>query len=127
LGRIAVEELTGVARATRVAGKRMMIGVRIIDPPVDDLRSDDPNHPAFEVTFWSRLTEPAEIPEHERGWMESIAQIADADVKEVIAWADENVGEGRTYQIKVAVASRDDGLNLVWLYGTNPAAGDTVQ
>jgi hypothetical protein len=104
-----------------------MVAVRFIDPPVDDLRSDDPNNPAYEVTFWSRLTEPAGLPEHERGWLESIEQITDADVKQVIAWADEHVGVGRTYQIKVAVASRDDGLNLVWLYGTNPAAGDTVQ
>jgi hypothetical protein len=104
-----------------------MLPVRIIDPPVDDLRSDDPNNPAFEVTFWSRLSEPAELPEHERGFMTSVAQLTDADIKQVIAWADERVGEGRTYQIKVAVASRDDGLNLVWLYGTNPAAENTIQ
>jgi hypothetical protein len=94
---------------------------------MDDLRSDDPNHPAYEVTFWSRLPEPAELPEHERGFLASVAQLTDADVKQVIEWADAHVGEGRTYQIKVAVASRDDGLNLVWLYGTNPAADDTIQ
>ena len=104
----------------------IMLPVRIIDPPMDDLRSDDPNNPAYEVTFWSRLSEPAELPEHERGFMASVAQLADADIKQVIAWADDRVGEGRTYQIKVAVASRDDGLNLVWLYGTNPAAENTV-
>jgi hypothetical protein len=36
-------------------------------------------------------------------------QLADADVKQVIEWADAHVGEGR-----------DDGLNLVWLYGPQP-------
>ncbi|HTF55118.1 MAG TPA: hypothetical protein VK735_47380 [Pseudonocardia sp.] len=103
-----------------------MIAVRIIDPPMDDLRSDDPNSPAYEVTFWSRLSEPTDLPAHERGWLASVVQLAEADVKQVIQWAEENVGD-RTYQIKVAVASRDDGLNLVWLYGTNPAADDTIQ
>jgi hypothetical protein len=59
--------------------------------------------------------------------MASTVQLADAHVKEVIAWADAHVGAHRTYQVHVAVASRDDGLNLIWLYGTNPAADDSIQ
>lgn len=94
---------------------------------MDDLRSEDPNNPAFEVTFWSRLPEPADVPEEQRGWLSSVAQLTDADVKQVIAWADTNLGDRLSYQIKVAVASHDDGLDLVWLYGTNPAAEDTIQ
>jgi hypothetical protein len=45
----------------------MMIVVRIIDPPMDDLRSEDQNSPAYDVTFWSMFAEPADLPEHERG------------------------------------------------------------
>lgn len=107
-------------------GRGIMIDMRFIDPPLDDLRSEDPESPAYEVTFWERLSEPTELPEHQRGFLASVCQLTDADVKQVIAWADTRVGPHRTYQIKVAVASRDDGLNLVWLFGDNPAAGDLL-
>jgi hypothetical protein len=97
--------------------------VRFIDPPKPDLRSDDPDAPNYEVTFWERYAEPAEVPEHERAFKAEVWQVADANVKEIIAWADDNVGDHRTYQIKVAVLDTDTVSNLVTLFGDNPVRG----
>ena len=46
--------------------------------------------------------------------------MGDTDVKEVIAWADANVGEDRTYQIEVAVGDHDTVSNLILLFGQSP-------
>jgi hypothetical protein len=97
--------------------------VRFIDPPDTDLRSDDPDAPNFEVVFWERFSEPADVPEHGRAFKAEVWQIADADVKEIIAWADANVGDHRSYQIKVAVSDTDTVSNLVTLFGVNPVRG----
>jgi hypothetical protein len=97
--------------------------VRFIDPPKPDLRSDDPDAPNYEVTFWERYAKPAEVPERERAFKAEVWQVADANVKEIIAWADDNVGDHRTYQIKVAVLDTDTVSNLVTLFGDNPVRG----
>jgi hypothetical protein len=87
---------------------------------VHDLRSDDPDNPAYQVTFWGRSQACTDLPREERPFEAEVWQLADTDVKEVIEWADSNVGDDRTYQIEVAVGDQDTVSNLIRLYGRSP-------
>lgn len=91
---------------------------------VDDLRSEDPENPAYEVTFWGR-SQLSDRPLAERPFEAEVWQLDDADVKEVIEWADSKVGPARTYQIAVAVGDQDTVSNLIHLYGRSPMEGAT--
>jgi hypothetical protein len=86
---------------------------------VDDLRSEDSDNPVYEVTFWGRSEVSDRLPE-DRSFEAEVWQLADADVKEVIEWADSKVRDDRTYQIAVAVSDHDTVSNLVRLYGQSP-------
>jgi hypothetical protein len=97
-----------------------MIAVHLIQSHDFDLRSDDLDAPAYQVTFWKRSTEPANLPEEQRSYEAECWQWTDTDVKEIIAWADANVGNHRTYQIHVATGHGDTASNLILLFGDNP-------
>lgn len=100
-----------------------MIVVRILEH-VHDLRSEDTENPAYQVTFWGRSPKPADRPEEERPFQGEVWQLADTNVKEVIEWAEANVGDQRTYQIEVAVGDYDTVSNLILLFGESPIVSE---
>lgn len=98
--------------------------MHFIDPPRPDLRSDNPDAPNYEVTFWLRQTSPDDPGQ---SWYESeVWQLGGADVKQVIMWADARVGDHRTHQVKVAVSDTETVSNLVTLFGENPVRGNRL-
>ena len=103
----------------------IMIVMRILDY-VHDLRSEDVRRPVYQVTFWGRSTEGSDRPGDDSPYEAELAQVADADVTEVLAWAAANAGDGRTYQVEVATGDHDTVSNLILLYGTSPVP-DTPQ
>jgi len=112
---------TPTTGTTREGFTCIMIGVRILDH-VDELRSLDPDNPAYQVTFWGRSTHSTDRPEAELPFEAEIVQLADVDVREVLEWADAHVGEGRTYQVAVATSDQDTVTNLILLCGRSPVS-----
>lgn len=57
----------------------------------------------YRVTFWHRQTPPAGsgIAPDQMGWAATICDVTAEDVHEVIAWADEEAGDGRIYTLYV--------------------------
>lgn len=68
-------------------------------------------HPTYRVHFWT----------HEGSACDEWRVTEAADVHEVLAWADQRVGEGRGYQVFVEVAP-ESGLGLLRLRGSDPTA-----
>ena len=66
--------------------------------------------PRYRVTFW---TAPA--------WDSQEWELADGDLREVMAWADEHA-VGRTVTIGAVVPDQEHGLGLIQLLGTDPTA-----
>jgi hypothetical protein len=97
--------------------------MRFVNPSQSDLRSENSENPAYQVTFWARSTELTDDSEHEQSFEAEVWQLADTNVKEVIEWADTEVGPHRTYQIAVATEDTDTVSNLIVLFGENPVAG----
>ena len=68
-------------------------------------------HPTYRVYFWS----------HDGSACDEWRVTEAPDVHEVLAWAEQRVGEGRSYQVFVEVAP-ESGLGLLRLRGSDPTA-----
>jgi hypothetical protein len=97
--------------------------MRIIEPGVPDPRSESSDKLTYQVTFWQRDAEPGEVPPDHGPFLSDVWQMTDANVKEVLAWADENAKPWQTYQIHVAVVDVNAGVALLCLYGDSPVPG----
>lgn len=82
--------------------------------PVDPRdQVEEVDEPRYRVYFW-----------HRRDSASYEFEISDADVPEVLDWANENAGD-RTYSLWVCLPARTrDGVNLIRLAGWEPPAGD---
>jgi hypothetical protein len=81
--------------------------------------TQDPDQPVYQVTFWERLAEPADLPEKERGFGASVWRVHDAEVTEVLAWAKERATT-QPYMVHVATPPEDGHSELIRLYGQDP-------
>ncbi len=78
------------------------------------------NLPAYRVYFWKKGTGPVGHPEDRVGHMAYEYELSSChNVREALAWADENAGNDRTYTL-YAVCSRGDDNGLVRLFGIDP-------
>ena len=78
-----------------------------VDPRAQTEEVDDPR---YRVYFWQGSTHSYEY------------EITEADVQDVLAWADRSAA-GRTYSLWVCLPARaDGGVNLVRLAGWDPTA-----
>lgn len=93
--------------------------VRILDAEPDP-RSTNSRDLTYQVTFWQRDAEPGEVPPVDGPCCSFVWQLADTDVKEVVAWADEKAEPWQTYQVHVAVVDANAGVSLLCLYGESP-------
>jgi hypothetical protein len=87
--------------------------------PVDsrDTRSEI-DEPVFRVYFWRDLGTPPDGAG--RAYASDEYEVTDADVREVIYWADEE-SAGRTYTLHVLVPDlRSEELGLINLAGVDP-------
>ncbi len=76
--------------------------MRIEPPGNPNPVSMDPDKPVYQVTFWERLSEPADVPEEQRGFEAAEWKLHDTEVTEVLSWAEREAGPGRTYIVHVA-------------------------
>lgn len=73
----------------------------------------------FRVYFWSQL--PAGESHEFRAWQCDEYEIADADVYDVLAWAEERAaGSQWTYVVYVVLEDPDRGRGMVKLAGQDP-------
>jgi hypothetical protein len=96
--------------------------MRVEEPGGPDAISDDPDRPVYQVNLFTRLAEPAEVPEEQRGFHVSEWKLHDADVSQVLAWASEQAAD-RSYVVYVAAADHDDP-HLLHLFGHDPNRGE---
>lgn len=82
--------------------------------------SGNPDQPVYQVTFWERLSEPAHLPAEQRGFEAAEWKLRDAEVTEVLDWAEREVGPGRTYTVHVASTSDDGNATMLRLLGQDP-------
>jgi hypothetical protein len=92
-----------------VVGDDVVVRVTQIDPRDQSWENDGP---AYRVYFWTGESRCDE-------W-----ELTEADVDEVLAWADAQAG-GRTMSIWV-VHRDDDGVGLIRLAGLDPTAAPRV-
>lgn len=93
--------------------------MRIVDAEPNP-KSESPDQLTYQVTFWQRYARAGEVPPEDGPFRSYIWQLADTDVKEVIAWAEARAEPYQTYQIHVAVVDIDAGVNMLCLYGICP-------
>jgi hypothetical protein len=78
--------------------------------------------PAYRVYFWKRRagSVPEGVPTERVGYSSREFELTGFhNIREVLAWADENAGSDRTYTL-YAVVSRGEERGLVRLYGVDP-------
>jgi hypothetical protein len=85
-----------------------------------DVRSASSSQLTYQVTFWQRDATPGEVPPPDGPFCSFVWQLADTDIKEVIAWAEEKAEPWQTYQLHVAVVDQNVGVSLLCLYGESP-------
>jgi|SRR5882724_395282 len=96
--------------------------MRILDAEPSP-RSTSSSQLTYQVTFWQRDAEPGVVPPPDGPFASFVWQLAETDVKEVIAWADSKAERWQTYQIHVAVVDRNAGTSLLCLFGDDPVEG----
>jgi hypothetical protein len=97
--------------------------IRPVDPRDTNWTIDSP---VYRVYFWKRGTAPAGHPPDRVGHIAFEYELSEChNVREALAWADENAGSERSYTLYAAVA-KGDSRGLVRLFGVDPTkpAGD---
>lgn len=92
--------------------------IRSIDPR--DAQWED-DSPSYRVYFWYRVQGQADQPQSANSYRSTEFEIQDADIEEVLAWAENEVEEAGTYTVH-AVARDGDVIGLLRLQGRDPAA-----
>lgn len=95
------------------------VGVRVEEPGGPDAVTVNPERPVYQVNIYTRLSEPADVPEKSRGFVVSEWKLHETEVCEVLAWAQENA-EGHPYTVAVAAVDEGDGADLIHLFGEDP-------
>ena len=89
--------------------------VRLVDPRDTGW---EVNEPVFRVYFWRELETP--VDGAEQAYASDEYEVTDADVREVISWADQQ-SAGRTYTLHVLVPHPwPEELGLINLAGNDP-------
>jgi hypothetical protein len=72
------------------------------------------DHPTYRVYFWT----------HDGSACDEWRVTDAANVHDVLAWSDEQVGEGRSYQVFVEVSAEreEQGVGLLRLRGADPTS-----
>jgi hypothetical protein len=78
--------------------------------------------PAYRVYFWTPQPPPPDLPEHPGGYRSSEFELTNADVTDVLAWAQATATRGSTYTV-YAVVEQNGEKGLVRLSGTDPTTG----
>jgi hypothetical protein len=89
--------------------------VRPVDPRETEREEYDPT---YRVYFWEHLSFSAVPSEHTGYKSEEYELLQVADVREVLAWAEDNAGPDRTFTI-YAVLDRSE----IRLFGQDPTRG----
>jgi hypothetical protein len=91
-----------------------------------DVRSVDPRgthwevtSPTFHVYFWEPQKPPADEVDAPVGYRSTEFEVSDADVRDVLAWADQRVSSQGQYTI-YAVVDHGGEQGLVLLAGSDP-------
>ena len=77
----------------------------------------------YRVGFWSQQTPPSnsDVDPEQVSWSVELWDVHAEDVHEVIAWADEQAGEARTYTLYIRLEDRRPGEDmLVQIAGVDP-------
>jgi len=80
------------------------------------------DHPVYQVNIYERLDEPAGAPEEQRAYHVHEWKLHDAEITEVLKWAEQKAGGGE-YTVEVASVISDGDSHLLRLYGHNPNRG----
>ena len=94
-------------------------GMRVEEPGGPDAATVNPERPVYQVNIYTRLSEPVNVPEESRSFVVSEWKLHETDVREVLAWAQENAG-GAPYTVAVAAVDEGDGADLIHLWGEDP-------
>ena len=97
--------------------------MRVEEPGGPDAVTINPDQPIYQVNVFTRLSEPADVPEGQRGYRVSEWKLHETDVPQVLAWAAEKAG-GRPYIVSVASAESGDDAYLIRLFGQDPTRGE---
>ena len=93
--------------------------IRTIDPRTDrrwELESHD-----YRVVFWRQPSAPAGVPQNRVGWHAYGPDVLGAlDVREVIAWADEEARKREAMYTLFAKVDYSDRPGLLWIAGVDP-------
>lgn len=93
--------------------------MRIEEPGGPDAVTIHPDRPVYQVEIFTRLSIPFDVPEDQRAFHVAEWKIHDADVPEVLGWAEEQAA-GRHYTVSVAAAEEPQHNYLIRLFGSNP-------
>jgi hypothetical protein len=94
-------------------GHDLVVRATPIDPRDQRRESDSP---AYRVYFWQSVGSG-----EGSGWQSEEWELTEADVDEVLAWADAQAG-GRTMSVWVVVHRDAGGVGLIRLAGIDPTA-----
>ena len=95
-----------------------------------DVTPVDPRDTKWEVTFptyrvfiWSRSPAPDDVPADSRGWSCTESDVTNADVAEVLTWAQETTPRHGLYSV-YACATHHGESGLLRLAGWDPPRND---
>lgn len=95
----------------------MVVDVRAIDPRDISWEEDTP---VFRVTFWRRQLPPTGIRPRDMGYEARELEVSNAEVDEVITWAESEAQADETWMLHVTMRCPDLGLGQVLLAGVDP-------
>jgi hypothetical protein len=96
--------------------------MRVEEPGATNAVSPDPDRPVYQVNIFTRLSEPADVPEERRGFLVEEWKLHDVEVPEVLVWADDKAA-GRPYTVGVASCETGYDAYLIHLFGEDPNRG----
>jgi len=109
----------------RISPGGRLIHMRVEQPGGPAAVTVDIFHPAYQVTIFEPLDEPADLPHEERSVMANEWKIYDAEVTEVLEWAKDNAGANQ-YVVEVATPQAGGSAKLLRLFGNDPTWGEAV-
>ncbi len=97
--------------------------MRIEEPGGPNAVTVDPDRPVYQVNLFLPGDYPTEVPDDMRGYRVEEWKIHDAEVLDVLRWAEDRAGV-HPYTVSVASASVDGDSYLLRLSGRDPNQGE---
>jgi hypothetical protein len=89
-------------------------------PGSSPVETIDPDHPVYEVVFWSQRASAA-VPDPIRMWTAEEWTVHQAEASEVLDWAREQAAD-RPYTVHVLASPEENFTEKLRLYGQSPVS-----